>query len=375
MPDDAMRSLLSPVSGRGGESMLFALLGSPMGERPTRPPAGIDVQSLFEFAFQNRVALMMLERCEELRIPLTESMQWEHKRLRERRRKTDAVIAKLSRALNEVAEGEWTLLKSMKPFPSTPNDTDWIPFDPARHGELCDHLMKSGFRFLEKAPLQTTLVEESGLAMTHSDKRGGVYYIDCYKMPGADYFVYLDPAKLRGHSVITEVDGVPTPTLEPALELITIMIHNVFPEKTYSIETFYLIMHYLSEIERRDECDKFVAAVRNNCCARAASANLAVTAALHQRHFGFVPDPLLALLQEFPSGKAEGRLLAQSERPLPYNFSNTCFWLVFLEKLRDPISIRSAFVQLAHMMNPFFFFDVMRIIWKRTRGGGIYKQM
>jgi len=153
------------------------------------------------------------------------------------------------------------------------------------------------------------------------------------------------------------------------------MIHNVFPEKTYSIETFYLIMHYLAEIERRGQRDEFIAAVRNNCCARAASANLAVTAALHQRHFDFVPEPLTALLTAFPSGRAEGRLLASGERSLPYNFSNTCFWLVFVEKLRDPISIRSACVQLLHMMNPFFFFYVMRIIWKRTRGGGIYKQM
>ncbi len=32
-------------------------------------------------------------------------------------------------------------------------------------------------------------------------------------------------------------------------------------------------------------------------------------------------------------------------------------------------------VQAAHMLNPLFFADVVQIIWRRTRKGGVYEQM
>jgi hypothetical protein len=277
--------------------------------------------------------------------------------------------------LNEVPSGGWILFKSLKPFPSTPNDTDWFPVDRQDHQPLCEHLLRHGFSILERAPLQLTLVDNEGLNSVHSDKRGGIYYIDCYIAPGADYFIYLDPAKMRKYIVNRDVRGVSVPVLRAPAELAAIMFHNVFPEKTYSVESFYLILYYLKEIGDAGEVDEFVDLVKENCLDYAASANIAITAALHYRNFGNVPDVLKTLGIQLPDATAEGTVFSAQHYLLPYNFSAKTFWCSFFRKLREPLALKSAFVQALHMLNPVFFVGVVRIIWRRMRPGGIYKQM
>lgn len=366
--------MASKVNSRIPEQVLFEVLGSPFTDQ-RRSPTEKEADEYFDVAFKNRVALWFLERCREEGIPLSEAAVRNHARLEERRIKTEAVVVRLTKVLNEAAPGEWVLFKSIKPFPSTPNDTDWFPFSKKDHQRLVNHLLENGYVFLEKAPLQTTLIDEGGVGITDSDKRGGVYYIDCYQIPGADYFVYLDPSKLRRHLIEERVAGEVVPALAAAAELSAISFHNVFPERTYSIESFYLILHYLEELERTGAIGDFVDTVRENYIERAVSANLAVTAVLHQKHFNTVPKVVGQLLAVFPQEQREGGRLECAGFALPYNFSVACFWRTFLAKLRDPVSLRSVFVQLANMLNPIFFADVMLLIWRRTRRGGVYKQM
>lgn len=356
------------------QELLLTTIGSPANSVRTRPTPG-QVDECFDMAFENRVGLLFLERCCELGIALSPAAQKNHARLLDRCESTERVMFRLTDVLQSVARDRWVLFKSIKPFPSTPNDTDWFPFDRREHSALVGRLLESGFSFLERAPLQTTLTEGSGASLVHSDKRGGVYYIDCYKVPSADYFIYLDPEKMRRHFTYRKVQGHELPALDACAELAAITIHNVFPEKTFSMESLFLILHYLIEIEENGGVDDFVETVRENFIERAVSANLAVAVALHRRFFGDCPEILSRLLDEFPSEVGEGRLLERSGYRLPYSFSNRCFWECFFEKLRDPISLRSAGVQALHMLNPVFFADVMQILWKRTRPGGIYRQM
>ena len=356
------------------QELLITTIGAPASNVRVRPtPEQVD--ELFDLAFENRVGLLFLERCRELGVALSPAARENHARLSERRDLTERMMIRLSDVLQDVARDRWVLFKSVKPFPSTPNDTDWFPFDRREHPALVRRLLESGFSFLERAPLQTTLIEDSGAGLVHSDKRGGIYYIDCYQAPSADYFIYLDPEKMRRHFTYREVQGHMLPALDACAELIAIMIHNVFPEKTFSMESWFLVLHYVAEIEEKGKIDDFVEAVRENFVERAVSANVALAVALHRHFFGNCPDTLSKLLDEFPLAVAEDRLLEQSGYLLPYNFSNRCFWGSFLEKLRDPVSLRSAGMQALHMLNPVFFADVMRIIWKRTRRGGIYRQM
>ena len=358
--------------------LMFKVIGSPFNNDAnilTEIPSSNAIDDLFDLSFKNRVGLLFLQRCIELGIPLSETGKRNYQKLNQRREDTEDMLIKLTRTLDAVYEDQWVMFKTVKPFPSTPNDTDWFPFNIKDHKWLCEHLLNSGFTFLEEAPLQTTLIDESGVGQAHSDKRGGVWYIDCYRAPGADYFKYLDTAKLKCHFTRIEIKGSWIPILKAPAELIAICFHNVFPERTYSIESFYLILHYLKEINKEKKgIEDFLSTVHENHTSQAVYANLIITASLHQHHFGYTPELINYLLAEFSHTDKEALNLEKNNFTLPYNFTNTCFWRCFFEKLKDPVSLKSLFIQGFHMLNPIFLWGVIKILKQRLSGQGIYEQ-
>lgn len=353
--------------------LVFQTIGSPIGSG-TDVPSPEQIEEITNYAFKNRVGLLFLEVCIERGIELGPRAIEMHRSLTARRESTDEVVVKLAKRLDLVARGEWVLFKSIKPFPSTPNDTDWFPLDPNRHGELCSHLVEDGqFKLLEVAPRQTTLIEASGESFVDTTKKGGVYYIDCYVCPSTDYFVYLDPQKLRKHVRHTSVLDYEVPILAPHAELAAIMFHNVFPERSFSIESYYLIKQYLDLIEESSSLGEFVKVCREHKMELAAACNLSLVRDVDLRQFGVVDPRVNTVLNELGYSDLSIRGFLPTGR-FPYEFPNRYFWGVFLKKQRDFTALRSTGVQLLHMLNPVFLFDVMRIIWRRSVRGGVYEQ-
>jgi hypothetical protein len=353
--------------------LIFQTIGWPIGSGTAQPSAD-QLEEIAEYAFKSRVGLLFLDECLRRVEGLGPKALELHRSLLARRDATDLVVAKLARRLDTVAKGEWVLFKSIKPFASTPNDTDWFPFDIKRHEELVNHLtIDGGFKLMEKAPLQTTLVEESGEGITDTTKKGGVYYIDCYVAPSTDYFIYLDPSRMRGYSATTEVAGYPVPILQPHAELTAIMFHNVFPEKTFTIESYYLVKRYLDLSEEQGTLDNFVEVCREQKVEYACACNLAVTRDIDSAMFGHSDPRIERLLNElgYAGMTVEG---FDPLGPFPYAFSNKVFWWTFMSKQRDRTSRRSTLNQFVHMLNPIFFADVVRIVWRRTIRGGVYEQ-
>ncbi|MGJ8585357.1 MAG: hypothetical protein ACSHXD_14775 [Marinosulfonomonas sp.] len=353
--------------------LLFQTIGWPIGTGAVTPTADA-LEQLTEFAFKSRVGLLFLEECLRKGVKLGPAAEELHRSLTKRRKATDGIIVKLTRKLDQVAKGEWVLFKSIKPFSSTPNDTDWFPLEPKRHKELCDHLQADGeFTLLEVAPRQTTLIESSGADLTDTTKKGGVYYIDCYVAPSTDYFVYLDPRRLRAHTDQTEVMGETVPILAPYAELAAIMFHNIFPEKSFSIESYYLVKRYLDLIEAEGSLDHFVDVCRDQKMEFAAVCNLAAVAAIDTAQFNDTDTRITALLHRFemPEYQLAG---FDANGAFPYEFSNKVFWRTFASKQRDRTSFLSTLNQALHMLNPVFFADVVRIIWRRCIKGGVYEQ-
>jgi hypothetical protein len=353
--------------------LLFRTIGWPIGNSDFVPDAAT-IESLTEFAFKSRVGLLFLDECVRKGAELGPDATELHKSLSDRRLATDEVVVRLARRLDEVAPGEWVLFKSIKPFASTPNDTDWFPLDPKRHQELCDHLVGTGdFKLMEIAPRQTTLIEVGGVGVTDTTKKGGVYYIDCYVMPSTDYFVYLDQRRMRHYVTETTINGYPIPILEPHAELTSIVFHNVFPERSFSPESYYLIKRYLDLIEEAGSLSDFVKVCKEQKVELAAAHNLAVAHEIDRVHFDHEDPRIVQLLVDLghpalqpPGFDAAGRF--------PFEFPNLVFWAVFFSKLRDRTSLFSVFVQLLHMLNPVFFADVIKIIWRRCFKGGVYEQ-
>lgn len=354
-------------------TLIFQTIGSPIGTGTARPTTE-QLEALTEFAFKSRVGLLFLDECLRRGVELGPKAVELHASLMARRAETDRVVVKLARRLDEVAKGEWVLFKSIKPFASTPNDTDWFPFDARRHRELVDHLTADGgFTWMETAPRQTTLVESGGVGITDTTKKGGVYYIDCYVAPSTDYFIYLDPARMRGHIAHADVLGYPVPVLLPHVELTSILFHNVFPEKSFSIESYYLVKRYLDLMEEAGVLEDFVAVCREQKVEYACAANLVLVRAIDAAQFGIADARIDTIL----AGLGHGTLRIKGFDPrgaFPYSFPATVFWRAFLSKQRDRTSFRSTLVQFLHMLNPVFFADVVRIVWRRTVKGGVYEQ-
>jgi hypothetical protein len=353
--------------------ILFQTIGSPIGTG-TLVPNPDDIEQLTDYAFKSRVGLLFLDECLRREVELGPLARELHASLTKRREATDAVVVRLARKLDQVARGEWVLFKSIKPFAATPNDTDWFPLDPKRHAELVRHLQRDGdFQLLEVAPRQTTLIESGGEGVTDTTKKGGVYYIDCYVYPSTDYFIYLDPRRLRSHVRRTTIDGYSIPILSPQAELAAIMFHNIFPERTFSPESYYLIKSYLEMIDAEGALDSFVDVCREQRVEYAAACNLALVSAVDRVQFEAFDERIQLLLKnlghvdlEIDGFDAGGKY--------PYQVPNRIYWATFFSKQRDGTSFRSTLVQALHMLNPVFFADVMKIIWRRCIRGGVYEQ-
>ena len=353
--------------------LIFETIGWPIGSGHRTPTEG-EVRRATEYLFKSRVGLLFLEECRARSVELDPSAAELYRSLVHRRAATDEVVVRLTKRLDEVARDEWVLFKSIKPFLSTPNDTDWFPLDRRRHHELCEHLMADGqFKLLEKAPRQTTLIEATGESVTDTTKRGGVFYIDCYVFPSTDYFLYLDPRRLSGEVRCATVNGHRVPVLSPSAELAATMFHNVFPERSFSPESFYLIRSYLAELDETGTLPDFIALCHDQHMELAAAVNLSLVRAVDRAYFGdadHLPGEVMNML-----GYADLEVGGFDPRGrFPYAIPNKLFWRCFAQKQRDGASFRSSLVQMGHMLNPVFAADVLKIIWRRCVRGGVYEQ-
>jgi len=354
--------------------LIFNTIGWPIG-RGKLMPCAEDLEIITDHAFKSRVGLLFLDECVRKDVKLGPKARELHASLISRRSETNRVVARLARRLDEVAKNEWVLFKSIKPFASTPNDTDWFPFERERHKELVDYLTSpsGGFKWMETAPLQTTLIEENGEGKTNTTKAGGAYYIDCYVAPSTDYFIYIDPRRMRDCIELHEVEGYPVPILKPHAELTAILFHNVFPEKSFTIESYYLVKRYLDLIEERNSIEDFIMMCHQQKIEYACAVNLCVTRDIDKEQFD-ISDPRISLvLKEL----GYSNLRIKGFDPLgafPYEFPAHVFWRAFLSKQRDRTSFLSTLNQFLHMLNPIFFVDVVRIVWRRTVRGGVYEQ-
>ncbi|WP_442273956.1 hypothetical protein [Terrabacter sp. 2TAF16] len=349
------------------------MIGMPIGSGSATPTQQ-QVEALTDYAFKSRVGLLFLDECLGKGVHLGAEAQELHNTLVHRRFETDRVVKKLAQRLDEVAQGEWVLFKSIKPFASTPNDTDWFPLDPGRHKELCDHLLATGdFKLLETAPRQTTLIETSGEGMTDTTKRGGIYYIDCYVVPSTDYFVYFDTTRMRRYVRSTDVAGYPVPVLAPEAELASILFHNVFPERSFSHESYYLVKSYLDQMERAESLEHFVEVCVDQKMEYAICANLSLVREIDTVIFDIRDERVDRVM----TALGHAGLVVKGFDPngvLPFEFPNRVYWRAFASKNRDRTSARSSLTQLRHMANPVFFADVVKIIWRRSVRGGVYEQ-
>jgi len=326
----------------------------------------------YKVAYTNRIGQLYLSSVPQMFLPQQLAEKLVH--LEERESKTLQVVAGISKALQE-GGFRHVVFKSIRPFPFTPNDTDVLMLEPPnRFGEVTAYLLDYGYKLLGYAPLQTLLYDPAGEGKVNIKKHGGIYYIDVYRNAGSDYFIYLDSRYAATQVRHLTICGVGVPVLRPELELAVLLYHNVFPENTYHLEHFYLVMYFLYGQQRIDTLE-FVQQVRRNHFVIPVRANLSITSRLHQLAFGCVPERLSALVEMLGEDILSVQRLERASYQVPYHFRPQTFILSALAKLVERSSLQSAFVQGVHMLRPSFMRDAFRAIATRIKGYGVYEQV
>lgn len=349
---------------------LLQIIGSPY----AGPVSSFDssreyLDQLFDLAFENRVELLFLDALKKRN--LLTGFEERYGQLQKRAALTLDVIARAGAILSSSGI-PYAVFKSIKPYPATPNDTDIICMGNKEvYRKAYDIFLRNGYQEHGVAPLQINIYDPRGEGKIGPGKKGGTYYIDFYQDIATDYFVYINKTKLESFVREQEVNGSLVRVLSAEPELAIVMYHNVFPEKTFHLEHFYLPLYrYADPVFDLEAFSSFVEANRLTMAVRA---NLSLIETLHNAAFGFVPPPVQALLDRWDRQTSETKKMTMEGLCVPYYFTVRLFWSTFFAKLPDTTSQLSLINQAYHMLNPKFFKDVLRMVYRRTFGHEKYK--
>lgn len=348
---------------------LIRLIGSPFVENSRGEYSDAELLDAYDAAFPDRVASLYLTL--HRRPGWDPELEARYQALLHREEMTRSVIVQLAERMNEFDPESYVIFKSLKPYPATPNDTDILFLGTAAGYEKAyQHLLDSGYVFHEWAPQQRTVYDPRGVGKIGRGKKGGTYYVDFYVEISTDYFAYSNKHRLRPHVVRREMDGVQVNLLRPEPELAIVLFHNVFPERTFQLEHFYLPLYYFHD--PAFDMEAFVEFTKEERYRTAVSANLTLVADMHERMFGCVPDPVRQVLDALGRSPGELARFREGGSRTPYMFSQRTFWSAFAEKCRDPYALRSLGVQAVKMLNPVFFLDVVGALRRRLSEKGSY---
>ncbi len=348
---------------------LIKLIGTPFLPQTGESPSDEFLAGIFEKAFHARVAPLYLHMYRAA--GWSDALEEKFRFVNDREIMTQSVLSDISAHLNDLGGAGYVIFKSIKPYPAIPNDTDVLILgDKHDFRKALGHLYSKGYMFHERAPLQTTLYDPRGKGKIGKGKKGGTYYLDIYREISTDYFCYLSKEAILPYIVEREINGIPVRLMQTEPELAIILFHNVFPERTFELEHFYMPLYNFHN--PAFDMDLFITFVEDNFLTRAVATNLTLVSSLHEQHFLFTPTPVKLLLDRWGKQSKEIRRFDACGRETPFMFSPRTFWTTFLGKLRDKSCIRSLLTQFLHMLNPLFFAGVVNTLRRRFSERGVY---
>lgn len=348
---------------------IIQLIGTPFDEKSRDMPSDEFLLHIYNKAFHSRVAPIYLHKYR--REGWNPKLEQYFIFVRDREAMTLRVLSDLAANLNELDNDGYVIFKSIKPYPAIPNDTDVLIFGGKNEFQMVLlHLYEKGYIFHEWAPLQTTVYDPRGKGKIGKGKKGGIYYIDVYREISSDYIRYLSKEAIYPYVVVKKINGIDVRLLRPEPELAIILFHNVFPERTYELEHFYMPLFNFANSQF--DLNLFVRFVEENSLTPAVATNLTFVEELHKLHFGFVPPPLKGLLDHWSRNCKEVARFRARGLETPYMFSPRIFSGSLMIKLHDPSCLFSMGAQFLHMLNPVFFWDVVKNFMKRFSERGVY---
>jgi len=347
---------------------LLRVIGSPLAREKERFSAdAYESVELYDLAVRNKVSLLYLEalkqqgKLDRLKAKYDEE-QANYLRVLEATARAAAIL--------DAADIEYTVFKTIKPYPAVPSDVDIMVLG-NHHREAIRVLLKAGY-----IPLLSNVVDTAALkseedyenaieiltkptydrahisptGLTFIDSKCHVH-IDLQQELAVSHVVYMDKNKFTQHlNSARLLGGMKVKTLAPELDLATVMAHSLV-EQRYTLGEFYSFLYYLSGMDE-EQVSNFINTVKQNRLRSAVRTLATITAQLHKEAYGTIPEKLGSILDELGSDAAEAKHLRQNNFEIPHQYKVLTVVKFLLEKSGEPRFSKSVLTQLIKMLNP-----------------------
>ncbi|MEM5816016.1 MAG: hypothetical protein QXL14_03135 [Candidatus Aenigmatarchaeota archaeon] len=363
-----------PYNGEGSKILsleLIKFLGSPFADSEISPSLSEkEVKILYNLALKNKVALLFLEKLRDSGLLEKSGLNSEYEKLMKKRNEQFRTAIRISSILDNL-KIEYSVFKSILPFPSIPNDIDMIHFGSSEEfQDLITNLQNFGYLLVESgADAEQRMFHDAilgGKTLKHPRDKDE-YDVDIYNKISASYLIYLDKVKLKKCVRDVQILNEKIRNLTPEAEIIVFSIHSIIPEQLFTLMAYYSILYYLEGLNSA-KIENFVELTKENRVVYPVKSCLSIVAELHRSAHGFVPEKIEELIEIFGIDKSETKKLIDSDYKLPFRFSWSAIIKTIAEKTKEKEFRRSMLKQTIYMANPKLARWVLwNIIWRRKR--------
>ena len=331
---------------------LLKIIGSPFTSEQEPPENKNKALELYDYATKNKIGLVYLEslknqeKLEEFGLRL--KYQEEQKKHNEQ-----LITANRISELFNSSSVNYTIFKSIMPFPATPNDVDIIHLgSDEEYKNAVGIMLRSEYMEVKgEADAEQRMFHDTRVCKHPNTPKKDVYDIDLYQKISASYVLYLDKRKLEKYVTELNMSGNKIKVLRPEAELVAIIIHSIIPEMLCTLLVFYATLHYIIKMNS-EEINKLIYIAKENKVVFSVKAHFSLVAELHKAAYGFVPREIEEVLAKLGGKTGESNNLFKNNFKMPHRYSWYVILRTLLEKMKEEESRRSIVKQAVSMLNP-----------------------
>lgn len=321
-------------------------------------------EALTDLAFANGVELiylMNLQKANKLG-----SLEGRLEEYETRRKKSAECVVRIARAMDD-QHIPYAITKTLRPYPATPNDTDLLYLGPLNdYVNALRRFESTGFVMCDGIKMQTEFFDPKGGGVFQQDKSGGQFYIDFYSQLAADHMPYMDSKRLTDRVVTQKVNDYEVKVFEPIAEMTILYLHSVVMHRTFPLEVFWSTAYWLKDMNDQD-LDNFAEFVRSHHAVVSTRIAFTLMAELCQQAYGEVPDKIQGMLNRIGEQRSEREEFKARMYATPHISLFSTWVFAVLEKNMEWHSMKGFLKELAMMINPIFFIEVLHHMFSRKR--------
>jgi hypothetical protein len=344
---------------------ILNIIGSPFNSSQYLHPEDYNSVELFNIAQKNKIGLLFLEALAKQN-KLAGELQIELGRQRKINETLQVTMLRAAAILN-AAKCKYAVIKSIYPFPATPNDVDILVLGNGSEYKNTIALMKYNYFQLigKEAPLEVCLHDSSrGRHLINTEESAYVkdpLDVDIYNEVGAGHIIYMDKTKLVNRTSETIIKSTKIKILEPTAEIVLSIFHSIYPERLYTLLLHFHILYMIRDMASAD-VEEFLQVCNENKMSGVASLVLNLTDFVQKKCLDQSPEKLTDLIEALPKFKSQVRVTK-----LPYLYSVQDTLKAFWSKKADLVFTRSVIRQTLSVLNPQYMSYVVNVHRSRTK--------